>query len=158
MTVSKTSARWVVSRRCRLSARSRVASTPSGMRGAVTVHMAAKCFCGCGRKIPKFPLGMRAINQRGQQVAERLAWFTDVTTGHEGAFADWIADGKWIIGDLQSAMHGETDPRSLDESVVRNWQTHGRSIEVSAIAVGAPPINEWLAERGRRPGADDDGI
>jgi hypothetical protein len=32
----------------------------------------------CGRSIPRFPLGVRAINMRGEHVRDRTAWAHEV--------------------------------------------------------------------------------
>lgn len=100
------------------------------------------CFCSCGREIPRFPLGMRSINKRGQLVAERLAWGTAVL---DGVGTDWLREGEALRATLEATMHGDTDPRSLDESVVRAWQKVGVLLEAAVIQLGAPPINVWLA-------------
>jgi hypothetical protein len=36
--------------------------------------------------------------------------------------------GHAIAGDLADAMHGEIDPRTLDERAVRQWQAEGRNL------------------------------
>jgi hypothetical protein len=41
--------------------------------------MAKECFCGCGRPIPRIPIGLRSMNTRGRLVSDRLAWFEVVT-------------------------------------------------------------------------------
>jgi hypothetical protein len=117
----------------------------SGARGL------ARCFCGCGRALPRFPLGTRAINGRGRQVIQRLAWERDVLGTDLAEITDWRRDGEEIAAALRAAMHGDVDPRSLDERVVRDWQRFGRDIEVMAVRAGAQPINAWLAMVELRP-------
>lgn len=88
------------------------------------------CFCGCGRRIPKFPLGMRSINRRGALVSQRLAE-THENAGDHPELAGWYTEGEEIVGQIQAAMHGQVDPRSLDERPVREWQRAGREIQAS---------------------------
>ncbi len=94
--------------------------------------MAKECFCGCGRKIQKFPVGTRAINTRGKQVSERLAFVDDehphLKEQNEG-IAVWVKQGYAIRAELVAAMHGETDPGALQEGAIREWQAEGRHIE-----------------------------
>lgn len=55
-------------------------------------RMARDCFCGCGRRIPKFPIGTRAMNTRGKQVSERLSLIEDKNPhmiGENGEVAAW---------------------------------------------------------------------
>lgn len=86
------------------------------------------CFCGCGRTISRFPLGRRSINRRGDQVAKLLASMK-ADAGDDPNLATWYAEGDSIVAELESALHGDLDPRSLDESPVRHWQKTGREIE-----------------------------
>lgn len=102
----------------------------------------ADCFCGCGRKISRFPLGKRSVNKRGQLVAERLAW-AKAMMGDE-LDEDWVALGTYHVTAIQMAMHGEADPRELDESEVRRWQMYGVEMETLAVQLGGTPINIWL--------------
>lgn len=106
--------------------------------------MAKECFCGCGRKVPRFPLGMRSINTRGRQVVERLERNRDVLDaagilGRESdEIAHWFGEGDAIVRSLSAATHGELDPNLLDEPHVRQWQARGREIERRALPfVGA---------------------
>ena len=91
--------------------------------------MAKDCFCGCGRSIPRFPLGMRATNKRGAQVADRITFAEQEGLRGHPDLVDWFRNGDAIEAALAEAVHGETDPRSLDESFVRQWQAEGRDIE-----------------------------
>jgi hypothetical protein len=93
--------------------------------------MAKECFCGCGRKAPRFPLGIRAINTRGRQVVTRVARIEQLV-GRDidhAQIQQWYGDGEEIARALADAIHGEIDPRMLDESAVRAWQADGREIE-----------------------------
>lgn len=106
--------------------------------------MATVCFCGCGRPIPKFPLGRRSINTRGRQVSERLAYVDDEhphLKDENEEIAAWTKRGYAIKTELEAAMHGDRDPRSLQERPIREWQAEGRRIERF--------INKMYAELGR---------
>jgi hypothetical protein len=105
------------------------------------------CFCGCGRAVPRFPLGMRSINKRGLMVAERLEWARAIDVPL--ATKTWYDQGEAALDELRSAMHGEADPRSLDESAVRHWQREGLIYEGFAVKSGRPAINTWLREQRR---------
>jgi hypothetical protein len=48
---------------------------------------------------------------------------------HEPQVQQWYADGDEIVQALAEAVHGEIDPRTLDERAVRAWQADGREIE-----------------------------
>jgi hypothetical protein len=107
---------------------------------------AKECFCGCGRHISRFPLGNRSINGRGRYVTERLEWVRAIAPD-EPEFPEWCQHGEEIVRKLRAAMHGEIDPRTLDEREVRHWQAYGRNIERVAGTMGYPPINVWLKTR-----------
>ncbi len=99
------------------------------------------CFCGCGRRVPRFPLGIRSINRRGAQVIARLEEIERRGGREHEELAGWFAEGEDIATSLAAAVHGELDPRSLDEQAVREWQAEGRSI--------APSRAQATAELGR---------
>lgn len=92
--------------------------------------MSSQCFCGCGKRIPKFPLGIRSINKRGQQVRDRLEWAAanGVTPASSPDLTGWFEDGHEIAQLLAGAMHGQVDPMTLDERSIRAWQAEGRSL------------------------------
>jgi hypothetical protein len=90
--------------------------------------MAKDCFCGCGRTVPRFPLGTRAINTRGHQVVDRLRWAEEHGGRDEPELAEWFEEGDGIVATLAGAMHDEIDPRTLDERRVRQWQAAGRDL------------------------------
>lgn len=112
--------------------------------------MAKECFCGCGRKISKFPLGMRSINTRGRLVSERLE-FVDGEHPHlkeeNDEIAAWCRRGYAFREELIAAMHGETDPRSLEERPIRAWQAEGREIE-RYIKERYAKLGRWMRESG----------
>jgi hypothetical protein len=116
-----------------------------GIWGSVS-EVAVECFCGCGRAIPRFPLGTRAMNKRGRLVREQLAW-AQVVAGDLEQYAEWYEEGDEIVATLAAAMHGEVDPRSVNEEWVRHWQEYGRHLQVAAAMHGMPSINEWLRDQ-----------
>jgi hypothetical protein len=63
--------------------------------------LAKECSCGCERKVPRFPLGLRSTNTRGRLVSDRLAWF-EVVVGFDDMFASirkWVDDGYQLISE-----------------------------------------------------------
>ncbi len=112
--------------------------------------MAKECFCGCRRTIPKFPIGTRAINTRGKQVSERLAFVDDEhphLKDQNEEIAAWVEQGYAIKAALAAAMHGEADPRSLQEGPIREWQVEGRHIE-RYIKEQYAKLGRWVKESG----------
>jgi hypothetical protein len=96
------------------------------------------CFCGCGRAVPRFPLGIRSVNTRGRLVAERLAWARAIIG--DDLDSTWLDDGDLILRDLRAAVHREIDPRALNEGSIREWQRVGGRVEAAVVAAGGPPI------------------
>jgi hypothetical protein len=98
--------------------------------------MGAECFCGCGRTIPLHRLGLRTYNTRGKKAAKRLAWMRDELGDAEpdAEAQAWLADGDEIVGLLAGIVHRETDPRTVDESAVRQWQAEGRGAERELVS------------------------
>jgi hypothetical protein len=58
---------------------------------------------------------------------------------------EWVEDGRELLVALGDAVHGQRDPRSLDQASVRHWQRYGWKIEAAAKMMGRPVVNEWLA-------------
>src|SRR4051794_15571785 len=110
--------------------------------------MAADCFCGCGTRVPRFPLGMRSVNKRGELVLDRLQWARRVL-GDEPPedFDTWYEEGEEIVNAIADAMHGDRDVRELDERAIRHWQEYGRSMERVARSLGAPGVRANNAAR-----------
>jgi hypothetical protein len=111
--------------------------------GVSVSEVSVECFCGCGRAIPRFPLGTRAMNKRGRLVREQLAW-AQAVAGDLEQYAEWYEEGDEIVATLAAAMHGEVDPRSVNEEWVGHWQEYGRHLQVAAAMHGMPSINDWL--------------
>jgi hypothetical protein len=103
----------------------------------------AECFCGCGRKVSRFPLGTRSMNNCGRDVSARLAWGRDVLA--DGLDKTWADDGDEIVRLIGEVTHGSMNPRELDPSPISQWQAYGRQVEALAMRKGAPPIKVWLA-------------
>jgi hypothetical protein len=93
---------------------------------------------------------MRSINTRGRLVAERLA-YGEAMVGEVEEMSDWIEDGYNILAELRAAIHGEIDPRSLEEGRVRHWQKYGRGFDHAALALGQPNIKDWLRANPEAP-------
>lgn len=116
--------------------------------------MSATCFCGCGRPIPRTPLGLRSVNKRGRLVAERLAWLHALIVAQPAVGAPkhpdaalisaLLRDGDVLLEELRAAMHGKRDPRALDESHSGNWLKAARTLDQIAENRRFPKINAWL--------------
>lgn len=96
---------------------------------------------------------MRAVNTRGKQVSKRLdsvdGEYPHFKTENE-EIANWVEEGRAIQADLRAAMHGEIDPRTLDEPPIREWQATGREIG-RFINEQLAAIGKWAKERGYSP-------
>jgi hypothetical protein len=115
--------------------------------------MARECFCGCGRRIPKFPLGMRAMNKRGRQVSERLSLVEDENShmiDENEEIAAWVEAGQGFRSELVAAMHGELDPSLVAETPIREWQAEGRNIE-RFIKRQVAALGRWIRQEGWTP-------
>lgn len=115
--------------------------------------MAKECFCGCGRRIPKFPLGMRAMNTRGKQVSERLSLIQDDNPHmieENDEIAAWVFGGLVYKDQLAGAMHGELDPSAVEEEPIREWQAEGRNIE-RFVNESYARLGKWIKEEGWTP-------
>jgi hypothetical protein len=94
--------------------------------------MAKNCFCGCERAVPRFPLGMRAINTRGRQVVGRIEDVERRGGRNVPELAEWFEEGDAIVALLREITHCVRDPRSVNERAIREWQADGRAIAPTA--------------------------
>lgn len=99
--------------------------------------MAKECFCGCGRAIPRFPLGSRSANTRGRLVAERLIWFSalwkepaDAASATDENLEEWFEDGFERLDEIRDMLHGDVDPALVDPRASSDWLKYGRGIDV----------------------------
>lgn len=106
-----------------------------------------QCFCGCGRTVRRFPLGLRSVNTRARLVRERLDWAMEICADLDPA---WVEEGRTFLLELRGAVHGEIDAAQVNqlEPQIREWQGYGRELERQALLSGAPPLRRWLASRG----------
>jgi hypothetical protein len=75
--------------------------------------MSRTCFWGCGRSIPRFPLGSRSASTRGRLIAERLVWFADVAPGlaiSDDNLGNWFDGGERLLVEIRDMLHGDLDP------------------------------------------------
>lgn len=118
--------------------------------------MAKACFCGCGRTVPLYMLGLRTYNTRGKQVAKRIAWLRDglAAAGEtpDAETQEWLDEGDEIVTLLANMVHRQDDPRTVNEHAIREWQAEGRAAECEAKRRGL----DRMARFGRavRDGAD----
>src|SRR5690348_6835874 len=100
------------------------------------------CFCGCGERVGRWPLGIRQVNLRGQQVAERLAWAKAIIG--EDLDPEWVEEGEHHVLMIRGLVHKTGDRREVSEPEIRRWQQHGLEMEFLAVQAGLPSINAWL--------------
>jgi hypothetical protein len=62
-------------------------------------------------------------------VSERLAWAEEEMGRDPEQLKGWYAVGDEARSALMGAVHGEIDPRTLDEGFIREWQAEGRRLE-----------------------------
>jgi hypothetical protein len=131
----------------------------------------AECFCGCGRAVSRFPLGIRTINRRGKMVSERLEWARAYEDDTELFRQEFFKDGSQLVAVFRTTVHGEVDPE-VDDAWVRElmgglgperfeirqkialdfleqksgaWMKLGRDLERTGVQHGrAIPIKQWL--------------
>jgi hypothetical protein len=105
-----------------------------------------RCFCGCGRPVRRFPLGLRSINTRGRLVRERLDWARETCADLD---PEWARQGEAILLQLRAAVHQEIDIKQVHplEPEVRRWQREGRELERQARVAGAPSLRQWLTNQ-----------
>ncbi len=96
-----------------------------------------ECFCGCGRRAPRFRLGVRSVNRRGVQVVERLTEVERRGGRDYPELAEWFKQGEGIVATLAGVVHGEMARRSVDKQAVREWQEQGHAIAPSTRRVQA---------------------
>ena len=100
------------------------------------------CFCGCGERVGRWPLGIRQVNLRGQHVAERLAWAKAILG--ENVDAEWVAEGEHHVRMIRGLVHKTGDRRDVSEPEIRRWQEYGRQMEILAVQADLPSISAWL--------------
>ena len=59
---------------------------------------------------------------------ERLSWAEEEGARRQEELAGWFEQGEEIVGLLAATMHGEIDPRTVDERPIREWQATGRDL------------------------------
>ena len=133
----------------------------------------AECFCGCGRQVSRFPLGIRTINKRGELVAQRLAWanaFENEDGKHVGDFelpgeegeGTWLDHGTALVAMLATIVHGKPVEEIKDhphaqglaarlkpdldvtQAASDDWLKNGWIVEHFAVEIGVMPIKQWL--------------
>lgn len=93
-----------------------------------------RCFCGCGQRVPRFPLGLRSINKRGLRIAKDVALIEDLLgRGLQSPNAvAFVEDGHVIEAELAEAVHARDDPGPQVEAASRDLmrRTRERFLEV----------------------------
>lgn len=87
-----------------------------------------RCFCGCGRKVPRFPLGLRSVNKRGRRIAKDVALIEGLLgSGLRSPNAEaFVEDGHGIEAKLAEAVHARTDPGPGTEAESRDFMRRAR--------------------------------
>lgn len=93
-----------------------------------------RCFCGCGRRAPRFPLGLGSINTRGRRIGKDVALIEMLlATGLQSPNAEaFVEDGHAILSELAEAVHTRTDPGRDVETESREFMRRTRERFLSA--------------------------
>jgi hypothetical protein len=88
-----------------------------------------ECFCGCGRSVPRFPLGLRSVNKRGARHAADVSKIQRLLdAGMRSPTAEaYVADGEEIMERIALAVHGRTDPGPEVETASRAFLSRTRA-------------------------------
>jgi hypothetical protein len=93
-----------------------------------------RCFCGCGRKVPRFPLGVRSVNRRGRRIAKDVALIEGLLDrGLQSPNAEaFVKDGHSIQAALREAVHDPADPGPRIEAQSRDLLRRARERFITA--------------------------
>ena len=105
----------------------------------------ATCFCGCGQKVKRLPLGIRSINTRGRLVAERLAW-ARVVPEQDEMVVQLIAEGEQELYLIRAGIHGHLDIHQLDPDATTEWMSMMNLVDMTAVQNGGLTILDWLEQ------------
>lgn len=108
----------------------------------------AECFCGCGKRVPRFPLGTRSVNKRGARhrddVASVQKW---LDLGVESPNAEaYIAECEDVMEALAAGIHGRYEPSSATEAQSRKLLAEARTRFTDSAVNRA--LNLAVAEQG----------
>lgn len=89
-----------------------------------------ECFCGCGEKVSRFPLGVRSVNKRGAIIASDVANVQSlIESGVKSPAAErYVRDGQAMLLALAQAVHSRSDPGPEAESATREFMRAGRVV------------------------------
>lgn len=104
-----------------------------------------ECFCGCGRKVARFPLGVRSINKRGARIANDATQVELLLQrGMQSPNArTYVAEAREALGALATAVHESKDPGPAVESQTRELLAWGRKVPAK---LGAAARRSGLSE------------
>ncbi len=87
------------------------------------------CFCGCGQKVGRFPLGVRSVNKRGARhrddVASVQKWL-DLGVVSPNADA-YIEECEKVMGLIATSIHGGYQPSGDTEAQSRRLLAEARA-------------------------------
>lgn len=114
------------------------------MRAEGICLMAKSCFCGCGRKVP---FGRGAQNTSGKRVLEAYEDLKATEAGmrsvQSSEFDDFIAAGAEIVDELRAVVHGDLDPRTVDQRNMRSWlRTAWKALPSARMATAVASLHE----------------
>jgi hypothetical protein len=107
-----------------------------------------ECFCGCGQKVRRFPLGLRSINTRGAIIAsdvQRVEVMLD--RGLKSLNAEvFVGEGHMWMEKLALAVHDRQDAGPEVEAGTREFMQEGRE-RFGDAALGAAVRESGMNEK-----------
>ena len=79
------------------------------------------CFCGCGRQVPRFPLGLRSVNKRGathRKDLETVSQYLELGANSPNGEAFAVAC-QAVMDQIAGCVHAQTDPGPETEAESR---------------------------------------
>jgi hypothetical protein len=107
-----------------------------------------ECFCGCGQKVRRFPLGLRSINERGAIIAsdvQSVELMLDRGMKSPNAKA-FVGEGHMWMEKLALAVHNRQDAGADVEAGSREFIREGRE-RFGEAALGAAVRESGMGEK-----------
>jgi hypothetical protein len=102
-------------------------ATPAAWTRVVRVCR-VDCFCGCGRKVARFPLGIRYANWRGRRISKAVAPIENLLDDglRSPNAAEFVQEGHELQEAIASAVHTGRDPGPEVKAASRKFLTTAR--------------------------------